>query len=501
MLHIRKILPSLVFALFISVTQFAQTFHPGYEFGPDMNVARMGHYTVQLDDHSILLIGGRGTSFISLDNSEMFTTNPDSFIYQTMNFYHDFAAVEQMQDGRILIAGGSGNSGGAPGYSTAEIYDPAAGTYTATGSLNYPRMMTSSANLNDGKVLLVGGWYNDNSSAYPEIYDPQEGTFALTGALNTPRAQPIILPTADGGAMVIGGVPVYGGSEIKQVEYYDPVTNSFSILQDYLFDSNDPNWVPFAQTNYNRPLYTQQTMDGNYILLAYQLISGNYYFTLFSVDPTLKTITKLTPKTELPSYTTHFFAAPVVDKNKNVVYLPATRTGADPVQLDIFVVDLADSTVLSSDTSFTFPAAYYLGGTGYILLDDGRILISGGHSETGYNTNFSPINKTLFVTPNYIPTNVESEIDPVSDYRLNFTNYPNPFNNSTTFRFELNKSGIVELDVINIQGEVVAQLFKKDFAPGTHNYYWNTKSLASGIYFSRLKTSTEVKFIKIILLK
>ncbi len=501
MLRTRKILLNLLVVFFISVTQFAQTFHPELTFGPNMNVARMGHYTVQLENQNVLLIGGRGTSFTSLNNSELFAVSPDTFSYQTMNSPHDFAAVATMQDGHILIAGGSGNSGIAPGYNNAEIYNPVTGEYTVTGSLNYPRMMTSTATLSDGKVLLVGGWYDASSAAHPELYNPLDSTFTSTGALNTPRAQPIVIPTTDGGAMIIGGVPVYGGTEIKQVEYYDPNTNSFSILQDYLFDSSDPDWLPFAQTNYNRPLYTQQTNDGNYILIAYQLISGNYYFTLFSVDPSLKTISKIIPKTELPNYSTHFLAAPIVDKNKNVVYIPSTKTGADPIQMDLFALDLVDSTILSPDTTFTFPSAYYLGSAAFTLLDDGRILISGGHSETGYNTNFSAINNSMFVTPNFIPTGINSEIDPVSDYKLNFSNYPNPFNNSTTFRFELNKTEVVELDVINIQGELVVQIFKKDFSTGTHNYYWNTNSLASGIYFSRLKTSTEIQFRKIILLK
>jgi len=501
MLHKRKILLSLLILFFLSYNHFAQTFSPQFEFGPDMTVARMGHYTVPLENQSILLIGGHGTSFTSLSNSELFTSNPDSFVYQAMNFPHDFGAVAEMQDGRILIAGGAMDWGVAPGYSSAEIYDPVTASYTVTGSLIYARMMTSAATLNNGKILVAGGWYDNNSGTYPELYDAQNGTFSLTSALNTPRSQPVVIPTNDGGAMIIGGSPVYGGADIKQVEYYNPTTNTFSVLSEYLFDSNDPDWVPLGYSYYNRPVRTQLTNDGKYILIAYKYVSGNYYFTLFSVDPELKTISKLNSQTEFPDYSTHWLFAPIVDKNKNVVYIPATRTGSNPLQIDLIAFDMVDSTILIPDTPFTLPSAYYLTSAGYNLLDDGRILISGGHSEAGYYTNFTPINKTLFVTPNFTPTNIETEVEPIDDYKLNLTNYPNPFNNSTTFRFELNKTEAVELDIINIQGEVVAKLFKKDLAAGIYNYRWISNSLASGIYFSRLKTSSGVQFRKIILLK
>ncbi len=501
MLRKRKILLTLIIVFLLLQYQFAQTFNPEFTFGPDMTVARMGHYSVPLENQSVLLIGGHGTSFVSLNNSELFTSNPDAFVSQTMNFPHDFGGVAEMQDGRILIAGGAMDLGVAPGYSNAEIYNPSYGNYSVTGSLNFPRMMTSAATLSNGNILFVGGWYDVSSGTYPEIYSVQNNSFSLTGPLNTSRAQPIVIPTNDGGAMIIGGSPIYGGADIKQVEYFNPATNTFSVLSDYLFGSDDSDWVPLAQSYYNRLMRTQQTNEGKYVLIAYKAESGNYFFTLFLVDPDLKTISKITSQSELPDYSTHFLLAPVVDKNKNVAYIPATKTGSNPLQIDLIAFDLVDGNFLITDTPFTFPSAYYLSSAAYNLLDDGRILISGGHSQTGYNTNFSPITKTLFIKPNFTPTGINSEIDPVSDYKLNFTNYPNPFNNATTFRFELNRNETVELDVINIQGEIVANLFKKDLAPGTHNYNWNANTLASGIYLCRLKTSSGIQFRKVVLLK
>jgi len=52
--------------------------------------------------------------------------------------------------------------------------------------------------MKNGKVLIVGGWYDNSSATYGEVYDPSSGIFAQTGAANVLRANPILiqLPTA-----------------------------------------------------------------------------------------------------------------------------------------------------------------------------------------------------------------------------------------------------------------------------------------------------------------
>ena len=493
-----------IFAIFTIVLLFgslySQTFSPDFTFGPSMNVARMNHQAVKLANQTILLIGGHGESFISLNSCELFLVGPDTFVSQTMMYAHDGGAVARLQDGRILIAGGAENYGVAPGYTHAEIYNPETQSYSATGSLNYARTNNSAATLNNGKVLVAGGWYNDNSGTYCELYNPDSGTFSLTGALNTPRSNPIVIPTNDGGAIVFSGIPIYGGSIIQQVEYYDHILNSFSILQDYLFSPDDPDWLPMSFESYNRQMAMQQLDNQNYIFMAYNNSTGDYYYTLFTIDPTLKTISRLNPKTELVNSQTHYFYAPVVDKNNAVVYLPAVDAGADPVKMDLFAFNLQDSTVFSPDTTFTFPSEYYLGVASFQLLDDSRILISGGHSQTGYNTNFSPINNSLLITPNYHFTGV-NPAKTVSRFEIEFRNYPNPFNSTTCFEFKLKKAGDIEIDVIDIQGKTIQKIVKKYFSSGTHIFRWNANSVATGVYFCRLKSPQGMQIRKITLIK
>jgi hypothetical protein len=80
-------------------------------------------------------------------------------------------------------------------------------------------------------------------------------------------------------------------------------------------------------------------------------------------------------------------------------------------------------------------------------------------------------------------------------------NYPNPFNPSTTIRFALPKSGHVELKVYNTLGQEVATLVNEEKTAGTYSAQWNASSVASGVYFYRLKAGEYNETRKLLLMK
>jgi hypothetical protein len=69
-------------------------------------------------------------------------------------------------------------------------------------------------------------------------------------------------------------------------------------------------------------------------------------------------------------------------------------------------------------------------------------------------------------------------------------NFPNPFNPSTSIRFDTPFQGKVRLQIFNILGELVEDLVHKDIGPGYYTQRWDAKGRASGIYFYRIQAES-----------
>jgi K319L-like, PKD domain/Collagen triple helix repeat (20 copies)/Kelch motif len=71
-------------------------------------------------------------------------------------------------DGTVLVAGGLDNVDFS--LASAEIYDPATGTFSATGSMTHQRDTQTATLLKDGTVLVAGGLYGNSPVSSAEIY-------------------------------------------------------------------------------------------------------------------------------------------------------------------------------------------------------------------------------------------------------------------------------------------------------------------------------------------
>jgi len=89
---------------------------------------------------------------------------------------------------------------------------------------------------------------------------------------------------------------------------------------------------------------------------------------------------------------------------------------------------------------------------------------------------------------------------------LMLSNYPNPFNPSTTMAYQLPKSGRVRLDIYNLKGQHVITLVDEAKVAGSHTVIWNGtdnkgSACSSGVYFYRLRTSDKTLVRKMLMLK
>jgi flagellar hook assembly protein FlgD len=120
--------------------------------------------------------------------------------------------------------------------------------------------------------------------------------------------------------------------------------------------------------------------------------------------------------------------------------------------------------------------------------------------NSNYDHNFMIAAKVISMTAD----GEEIEISPAIDYLAQ--NYPNPFNPETSIAFSLSEPGNTSLEIFNIKGQKIKTLANGYFDKGEHILHWNGtddggSSVASGIYFYKLKDGRYTSTKKMILMK
>ena len=98
---------------------------------------------------------------------------------------------------------------------------------------------------------------------------------------------------------------------------------------------------------------------------------------------------------------------------------------------------------------------------------------------------------------------IDNTIDPfiLSPFSLILSCYPNPFNPTTTIRFELPIASRVALDIFNTNGQMVESVINDAYTAGSHAVTFNGSGLPSGLYFANLRAGDDLKTIKLLLMK
>jgi hypothetical protein len=143
-------------------------------------------------------------------------------------------AATLLVNGKVLITGGQSAAQNHEGASlaTAELYDPATGLFSATGSMTARRRMPSATLLLDGRVLIAGGFDGSSPLSSTELYDPTTGTFRSAGNMITARGGHDALLLDNGTVLFVGGST--STLDMAPAEIYDPTTGTFMSTGPYV---------------------------------------------------------------------------------------------------------------------------------------------------------------------------------------------------------------------------------------------------------------------------
>jgi len=273
-----------------------------------------------------------------------------------------------LADGRVLFAG----IGGSAGIDPSSIYDPVAGTFSDIGPMNRPRRGFSATLLSDGRVLIVGGqnwWPECEVHDSAEIFDPVTETFTLTDPMSVPRSGHTATILNDGTVLIIGGYDTvlcdFGPAiaTLRSAEIYDPATGTF----------HQTGSMPDSGVFYNT---ANILPDGNVLVVVgtegwegqknviYEIGSGTFI--------------------EADDMATH-------RGNHRAVALKSSATCDGPVMV-IGGSSYPTSGLSSAEMYDTDWGRFYstadmpddrAGGHAAVLLEDGRVLVAGGHNLEG----------------------------------------------------------------------------------------------------------------------
>ena len=225
-----------------------------------MATPRLGFTATALSNSNgkILLVGGQDNLGNVLDTAELYDPLAHQFtaVANTMSDRRMFHTATLLLSGKVLVAGGATDLSGET-TNSADIYDPASNSFSAaTFPMDHQRAAHTATLLAAGplagKVLIAGGvggssfFFKDSSA---ELFDPAAQEFTLLSSfMNEPRSLHTATLLDDGTVLLAGGfsgsVAVSGGvlsgaSGLisNSAETFDPNSAEFSCVGGFNTDT------------------------------------------------------------------------------------------------------------------------------------------------------------------------------------------------------------------------------------------------------------------------
>ncbi len=322
-----------------------------------------------LNDGGVLVAGGRNRQLYGLGTAELY--NPATGTFSTTGNLNDRRAdhaATLLKNGKVLIVGGDFtvfmNSGTQHlCLASAELYDPSTGTFTRTGSMHNQRCGGVFAGftatlLDNGMVLVAGGRDLNGLVSTVELYNPSTGTFSVTGRLNIPRSGHTATLLPSGEVLIAGGL---AADYLASAELYNPASGTFTFT---------------GSMKTARELFTATLLDTGEVLVAGGQ-NSNFIFPFISAAERYDPATgKFTPTGSLNNGR-YFHTATLLNNGQVLV----AGGGAHLASAELY--DPASGT-------FSLTGSLNTGRTDHsaVLLNNGEVLAAGGYDGSGGNIGY-----------------------------------------------------------------------------------------------------------------
>jgi subtilisin-like proprotein convertase family protein len=192
-----------------------------------------------LQSGKVLVTGGSyfiNSNLFVLSSAELYDPATGTFASTgSMSAGRDAHTETLLPSGKVLVTGGAADGSYLP-TDTTELYDPETGGFSPTGSMNSARYGHTATLLPNGKVLIVAGvGPNSVDLSSTELYDPATGTFTTTGDMNTGRNGHTATLLTNGKVLIAGGGNITS-EMLSSAELYDPATGTYTPTGDMTSD-------------------------------------------------------------------------------------------------------------------------------------------------------------------------------------------------------------------------------------------------------------------------
>jgi len=219
----------------------------GFALTGGLLTGRSRHTATLLQTGKVLIAGGIDKDGKPVRAAELYDPASGRFLAtgNMLEGRYDHTAT-LLANGKVLITGGGTTTRGVTNTDTAELYDPASGTFSQTGvvtryydttsekffykgEMNAAHAMHTATLLPNGEVLIAGGMDADGKTqAIAEIYHPASGKFRPAGSMNLARREHRATLLQNGQVLITGGLDAQERI-LAVAELYDPATGKFAL--------------------------------------------------------------------------------------------------------------------------------------------------------------------------------------------------------------------------------------------------------------------------------